>query len=451
VFAPRVGFAWKPGGEKTVVRGGLGLFSDLYPAQLAEPFASNPPFVTTFNIGPAGGMAGGSPVAYDSSVSGNLEGVGQASYNALVSGFKSGETLAQIKAALSPVPFSLPSVTAAPSKFKNPKYWQWNLEIEQAFGAKTALSVNYVGNHGYNEVLRNATPNTYAATYAFAGLPSSAPDPRFGVVTQYSNAGYSNYDGLVASLHRSAKWGFQGNLNYSYSHSLDTVSNAGLDPFNNASAGSSITLQIYPDLHSNYANSDYDFRHDLSANYVWQSPFTPASAALKQLVGGWTVSGTFFGRDGEPFSAYHSASSYQSNATGNVVLSQLKAGQSKASCDGGNAVCLSPSQFNLTYSKTSLNVFGTSGRNSFRGPKYFDTDMTLIKKVTIGEKTAFSFGAYFYNILNHPNFANPSGNTASGSFGQVLSTTTPPSSPYGNFQGAAVSGRIIQSVMKFEF
>ena len=98
-----------------------------------------------------------------------------------------------------------------------------------------------------------------------------------------------------------------------------------------------------------------------------------------------------------------------------------------------------------------MNVFGTSSRNSFRGPKYFDTDMNISKKVSLREKMAFSFGADFYNILNHPNFANPSGNTGSGSFGQVLSTATPPSSPYGNFQGAAVSGRIVQSVMKFEF
>jgi hypothetical protein len=368
-----------------------------------------------------------------------------------VSGFNGGQTLAQIKAALAPVPFSLPSVTAAPSNFKNPKYWQWNLEIEQAFGVKTALAVNYVGNHGYNEVLRNATVNSYAATYPFMGLPASAPDPRFGVVTQYGNAGYSNYDGLVATLHRSAKWGFQGNLNYTYSHSLDTVSNGGLESFNLLSAGSSIALQIYPDLRSNYSNSDYDFRHDLSANYVWQSPSGLSNTALKEVVGGWMVSGTFFARDGEPFSAYHSASSYQSNASGNVVLSQLKAGQSKASCDSGNAVCLTASQFTNPNSKTSVNVYGTSGRNSFRGPKYFDTDMNILKKVSFREKMAFSFGADFYNILNHPNFANPSGNTGSGAFGTILSTATPPSSPYGNFQGAAVSGRIIQTELKFEF
>lgn len=452
VFEPRVGFAWSPRSDKTVIRGGLGLFSDLYPGQLAEPFASNPPFVTSFNIGPAGGLPGGSPVAYDSTVPGNLEGVGQSSYNALVAGFNSGQTLAQIQAALSPVPFSLPSVTSAPNKFKNPKYWQWNLEVQQAFGAKTSLTVNYVGNHGYNEVLRNGTANSYAAAFPFAGLPTSAPDPRFGVVTQYTNAGYSNYNGLTASLHRSAKWGFQGNLNYTYSHSQDTVSNGGLESFNLASAGSSLVLQTYPTVSQNYSNSDYDFRHNLSANYVWQSSFKPANQVLKQVVDGWTVSGTVFARDGEPFSAYHSASTYQSNASGNVVLSQLKVGQAKGSCNTGNAVCLTTSQFTQPNSTTQLNVYGTSARNSFRGPKYFDTDMTLIKKISIREKMAFSFGAYFYNILNHPNFANPSGNTGvAGTFGKILSTATPPSSPYGNFQGAAVSGRIIQTLLKFEF
>jgi hypothetical protein len=77
--------------------------------------------------------------------------------------------------------------------------------------------------------------------------------------------------------------------------------------------------------------------------------------------------------------------------------------------------------------------------------------MSIVKKFKLGERGAFSFGANFYNILNHPNFLPPNPNLNSGSFGLEQLTATPPSSPYGNFQGAAVSGRIIQTVLKFEF
>jgi hypothetical protein len=82
---------------------------------------------------------------------------------------------------------------------------------------------------------------------------------------------------------------------------------------------------------------------------------------------------------------------------------------------------------------------------------YFDTDMSVLKRFKLRENAAFSLGANFFNILNHPNFLPPDPNLSSGAFGQLQSTATPPSSPYGNFQGAAVSGRIIQTVIKFEF
>jgi hypothetical protein len=95
-------------------------------------------------------------------------------------------------------------------------------------------------------------------------------------------------------------------------------------------------------------------------------------------------------------------------------------------------------------------IFGNTARNAFRGPKYVNTDMTVTKKFKLSEQAALSAGASFFNILNHPNFLNPSGNSASG-LGVINATATPPSSPYGNFMGAAVSGRIIQTMLKLEF
>jgi hypothetical protein len=69
----------------------------------------------------------------------------------------------------------------------------------------------------------------------------------------------------------------------------------------------------------------------------------------------------------------------------------------------------------------------------------------------MGERAKFAIGAQTYNILNHPNFLNPSGSVTAGAFGKITSTATPPTSPYGSFQGSAVSGRVLVVTGKFTF
>lgn len=97
--------------------------------------------------------------------------------------------------------------------------------------------------------------------------------------------------------------------------------------------------------------------------------------------------------------------------------------------------------------------FGNLPRNSFRGPHYFNADLSLQKDVKLTERFVFTLGANAFNVLNHPNFANPDADisNAGSTFGQIQSTVTPPNSPYGNFQGAAVSGRVLQVDLKFKF
>ena len=63
----------------------------------------------------------------------------------------------------------------------------------------------------------------------------------------------------------------------------------------------------------------------------------------------------------------------------------------------------------------------------------------------------FTLGANAFNVFNHPNFDNPHGSITTGTFGQLFQAVTPPNSPYGNFQGATVSGRVLQLDLKFKF
>src|SRR4029077_995077 len=109
-----------------------------------------------------------------------------------------------LAAAIAPVAFTAPGYFSLPNKVLNSKYLEWNFEIQQGIGKKNVIEINYVGNHGYDLFIRNNDVNGFlnpagslAATFTQSGLPSAAPDPRFGVVTQLSNDGVSNYDGLV--------------------------------------------------------------------------------------------------------------------------------------------------------------------------------------------------------------------------------------------------------------
>ena len=101
--------------------------------------------------------------------------------------------------------------------------------------------------------------------------------------------------------------------------------------------------------------------------------------------------------------------------------------------------------------KANQHDWGNIPRNSFRGPDYFDTDFNINRTFAYKERYKLTAGAYFFNLFNHPNFDLPYNNIATGTFGQILSSVSAPSSAYGSFQGSAVSGRIAQLVVKFSF
>jgi hypothetical protein len=121
---------------------------------------------------------------------------------------------------------------------------------------------------------------------------------------------------------------------------------------------------------------------------------------------------------------------------------------------GGPSTCTDPRHkcfTTTTFAATQTN-FGNVSRNFFRGPHYANTDFSIFKSFQIKESgMGFTLVADAFNVFNHPNFANPTPNNVSGFFGFITSTVTAPNSPYGNFQGAAVSGRVLQLGLKFKF
>ena len=463
-FQPRFGVSWSPFGRNTVIRSGIGMFTDLYQGVIVSNMEANAPTLNALSL-TGTSLTGnpsspGVPVAPGVTINGinDVQTTAINSNAAFNAGFGAGATLADLQAA---VPGFAPPAFFSSGKISNPTYVKWNLEIQQAFGTKTSFDLNYVGTHGYDELIENSAVNAYSSNGALP-IPTTAPDPRFGPVTQIYSGGSSNYAGLVASVTRRAAYGFSGSASYTWSHALDETTGLVNTP---VALFSSVPYQLDPNnLRLNYGNSDLDIRNNFTANFVWEEPFKFQNRLVEEAAGGWSLSGTFFARTGLPYSVIDSGAPISNIPPGSgglpavwgVYGTLLNPNQILPSCSGpGNIAagdahqCLTTSMFVPSGAETS---FG-SGRNLFRGPGYLDMDAGLMKNFALSERFKFALGANFFNLLNHAHFATPENNLQGGlaPFGQIYATAPTPTSIYGAFQTSGVTGRLVQLVGKITF
>ncbi len=377
------------------------------------------------------------------------------SYNAFHSGYASGATFAQLNNSI-PGGFSPPNFFSIPQHLSTPRYIEYSFEIQQPIGDKNVFVATYAGNRGYNLIAQSAFPNAFNAG-GFGGLPTAAKDSAFAQVTQLTNSGLSRYNALSISFHRTFSYGFQGQVAYTWAHGLDTISNGGAgEPFS-FQPGAGLTAISTPSFAGNYANSDYDIRHNLLADFTWNTPWKFGNRLVQEAIGGWTLAGKFIVRSGLPFSIYDSGMNGVVDPAlafpGTTMLaSYAVSGGINRICNSGavNTACYSSSQFLPSGTATG---FGNVGRNSFYGPMYFDMDTSLYKDFSITERLQFRIGASAYNLLNHPSFGNPGANVAGSGFGLINQTQAQTTGPYGTFQGSSVAAgqRLLVLNVKLSF
>jgi len=474
VLQPRTALAWqvKP---KTVTRTGFGLFSDLLPGSIADLVGANPPYVNTFQgglLGTVGGIAiapGVPASAIDATAAANQN---------FLTGFGQGELscaspLAPRGACLPPV-----SITAVPAgRLHAPYFMQWSFVLEQQLGAAAGLRAQYVGTRAVNQPYTTQV-NGYQTVCpgCFAPFPYGQPvDPRFGAVTQLSTGANSHYHGLQLTAEKRLGHGFQAQVNYTWSHCIDTVSNGGFLQF---SAGA-ILSPIPGDLARDRGPCDYDIRHNLTANYVYEIPFKVKSRLLGTILNGWQISGTAFWHSGVPFSVLSAPYSAGGNGIVNGSGPQFAtvapgvplydhhpiAGVTQP----GTRQWLNPDAFISAVDPSSgacaggvspqACQFGNLGRNALRGPDFFWSDFYLTKWFRLRERLKLRVDGQFFNVLNHPNFGLPSLVTAgiSGNpstqtgFGALTYTTSPPTGLLGVGLGADSSPRMIAFQARLEF
>ena len=270
---------------------------------------------------------------------------------------------------------------------KLPRSYQWNVALEKSFRDRQALTVSYVGQAG-RKLLRQEALETPNANFAGALL-----------LTQ--NNARSNYDALQVQYRRPLADRLQVLLNYTWSHSLDNSSDDTVE------AVSSAVVSAAKD----YASSGFDVRHSFSAALTYAVPPIPGAKPIKLASRDWSIETMVVARSGFPYNAsVATATIGGAFPRPNLVPGQpifLYGTQCQNTygepCAGGHA--LNPAAF----SAPAAGQQGTEGRNDIRGLGLTQVDLSLGRKFPITDRLNLLFRTDAFNVLNHPNFANPLG------------------------------------------
>jgi len=442
-FAPRVGIAWDPWGKgKTVLRAGAGINYEI--PHLSVFIGQNGVDCCTtpgLNDIPTG--AGGSNVA------GNI----------VATGLTVSPTWTDTSTPIFPVATATLNcdpnnggtpcdILAATRHLRTPYVVSWNANIQQAIGRTTSLQIGYVGNVGVklysvrdiNQVVaanddggeQAGRPFTFNCPVAMGGSGAGGPCfPFLGFVNFLQNGYHSNYNSLQMTATQRVWHGLNFLAGYTWSHSID-------DATNNRSFSPQNSLR--PDLER--GPSDFDLRHRFTLALTYALPSVKTKF---QLLEGWQmnsivalqtgtpynvidgvqngtdVSGTgefedrwdFFGNPND-FKAVPAGIPFFAGTTNSACAAKAQA------VDGGainGPTTQSLALFGCYANRGSIMIppaqgtFGTMGRNLFRGPSFNNWDFSLVKDTRLGERVRMQIRAEFFNILNHPHFANPEATT----------------------------------------
>jgi hypothetical protein len=359
-FAPRIGLAYDPFGTgKTVIHAYGGMFYN--PMHFGFNLISNNPTYASYNVNVFQAIFANPPfsIAYPSP------------NPPLVAGTQ--------------------NVYAFPRNPKDPYSTNWLFGIQQEIAPATVLTVNYTGNQdhhmqaGVDFAALNANPANFVTQLG-------RPYPGFANEYLESDELNSSYHALQVQLrHHAGRLNMEAN--YTWSHEIDDMVNVfgGFsDPY---------------DPNFDRGNGDWDIRHNVTGSVVYSLPdLKGANAVMRGALGGWQASSIVQARSGAPVNVQTVSGFF-----GTPVRPDYT----------GQPVRLS--NFSWPHNSYNLGAFtvdpkfngdpgvglGDAARNSLRAPAFFQWDFSVMKNFPVTERVTVQFRADFFNILNHPNFANP--------------------------------------------
>jgi hypothetical protein len=422
-FAPRVAFAYSPNilNKNVVVRGGFGVFFDRIPEVLFANSRGNPPNFARYGL--CCGNAG-SPFAngqIDFVLGSSSSPFSYPANPALATGIN--------PATGSPLGASVEIYGAQPN-LPNPYTYVMSFDVEYKLPWSFITDLGYQGSSTHKQIRLVNLNFLYPNNPAFYAVYFPQPDVN------------GNYNGLLWSVRRNVTQSIQFSAQYRWSKSIDTLSNAG---------PGAVTNQTYPqNLSSERGPSDYDARHYLEANAVYRLPFVkPNRVGLAgALLGGWQVSPIVTFHTGFPWTPKIGQSV---NTPGGPSLGPIRPTQylGGAGTDTSNQCFITGCDF-VGGGAKYFNITATGppgiGRNVFRGPHFFQTDMSLAKQtklpwIHLGETANLELRANAYNVFNQLNLA-PFGFYSQGTFAD---------NQFFGRADTALSGRVIELQARFSF
>jgi hypothetical protein len=323
-------------------------------------------------------------------------------------------------------------VFAVNTHYPDPRYQDFDLALEQELGAKQSLRIAYYGTRGTDLPVvidvNQPTPGNSDPASEQARRPFAAAFPQFRVINELSAIAYSNYNSLQVSARRSAaNLTFQAS--YTFSKSLDDASGAG--GFYQGPPEDSRNLR------RDYGRSIFDVRHRFTITYAWRIPEpTGLPGWLHALTSDWQLNGITTLQTGGPINI---TLPFDNSGTGEF--------RDRPNLVGNPGVPFNPLGPYLNpaaFAQPLPGTYGNLARNVFSGPELNDFDMSFVKTQPISRDWRLRLRAEFFNIWNHPNFANPS--TTFGSGFQLTSTPDSYNPYFGNG-----SPRNVQLVIELEF
>jgi hypothetical protein len=304
--------------------------------------------------------------------------------------------------------FALFTPKAIDRRRKDLYYENWNLLVQRQLPRNFSMQVGYLGGEGHHLFTRYQINRLDPVT----GKRPLAQFSQFGLK---ANDGNNNFNALQVSLERRLTGGFLWQTQYMWSHGIADASSG---------AGESITFQNQTCRACDRSDSGFDVRHTTTSNAIYELPFGAGRRYLNRhdatsaILGGWTLSGMATASSGRPvnITIRRSASQLLDGNT-NSQRPDLVPGVSIYAANRGVDNWFNPAAFQAPAKGT----WGNLGRNIARGPGYYEFDTALQKKFRLMERYSVSFRAEAFNLLNHPVFANPSGNLSSASFGRITS------------------------------
>ena len=441
-FAPRFGFAYRLN-NKTVVRGGFGIFFDSAEGREIDDSADIYPYSIRNNLTP--GSVSTLP--------------------------KFSNQLFPAYSALGPFPqstLSFIAVIESPNP-RNPYVQSWNLSVERQLARNTTLELNYIGTHAVHLLDRrnisqpNAIPASSLAfcqatdaggnyvnlTQAPCSVQSRLPFPNFnGFYIDSDWSGYSHYNAMnIKFEHRTHDLAVTSV--FTWAKSMDDKS---------AAAGVGATGTGYQGTMDNhnpsldYGPSDFNVDHRLVASYVYQLPIGRGKKLLggvgrsaNLLVGGWEITGITTFQTGFPYSV-------QASDVANILDTQFQRASYTSGCDIHGSLTGQFQRLNSAcFTQPALGVYGDTKRNYLRQPGINNWDMGFGKNFFLGERFKFAIHVDTFNTFNHHQYAGDVGALiSSGSGGNNNISNTVGASNFGDVIGAS-SSRIVQLSGKLSF